>query len=102
MPASQAAVASTEPGAAATSPGRLPATASARPAAEAIVVSRSRPAQMSAIATASASARAAAKSSMRAAVRWYVYGSYTAQTGRPGSRWRMAAIVARIAVGWWP
>jgi hypothetical protein len=51
------------------------ATASASPAAEAIVVSGSRPAQMSATATASASARTAAKSSSRAAVRWEVSGS---------------------------
>ena len=41
-------------------PGRIAATASARSAAETLVVSRSRPAQMSAIATASASARASA------------------------------------------
>ena len=57
------------------SPGRRAATASASPSAEAIVVSGSRPAQMSAIATASASARTSAKSSRSAAVRWNVSGS---------------------------
>ena len=48
-PRASAAVASTEPGAAATIPGARARTAAASPAAEATVVSGSRPAQMSAI-----------------------------------------------------
>jgi len=63
------------------------------------VVSGSRLAHMSAMATCICTGEHLRELVDMAAVRWYVSGSYTAQMRFPGSLWRMAARVSRGSAG---
>ena len=82
--------------------GRIAATAAARSAAETLVVSGSRPAQMSATATASASARASAKVVEHR--RRPVEGQRLVDGPDPPAGIALAdgGEGRAIAVGWWP